>query len=109
MTAVFCQYVSPSGQVDWVSTALTMLATHDGPVPLVSNGVIAVSSGGSYPGHVREIAVLDVRQDLRRVENNLAPVGSRTDNFLSELQWAANMVDRIGSDPNPALYCPEAA
>jgi len=63
-----------------VPMALTICATHEGPVPSGTTWVIRRLAGGNHPGQLSELVVRDAGQDLGLIQDDVpSPIGAGAD------------------------------
>ena len=62
--------------------------------------MIRLLAGGNHPGHLSELVVGDVSQDLGLIQDDvLSPIGAGADKLTALNLGQANVLDRVGTCP----------
>ena len=81
--------------------ALTIEATQEGPLPSLYPGVIGIRASGNDPAHLRELAVGDVREDLRLRDDHVAgPIRPGAGERAVDGLLLADVLNGIGRRPD---------
>ena len=94
MMAVFAQY-------GLLPIALTIGGHPGGSAAVVAYGVIGFGAVGNDPAHLRELAIGDVRQDLRlRDDHVVGPYRARAGEHAVDGLLLADVLDGVGPGPD---------